>query len=131
MKLIYFIAASGALATSCGPKTLDCQPRTVNVTGALETDILGSWGDGAGVVTTFHAGGEWTSVVAPSARGPHGNVIGDYLPSGQYGVLDGGVSLSGFEFSASIDEHSLTLSDPSGCCAHTLPAITCTGKDFE
>src|SRR5215467_8920189 len=43
MRLIYYLAALGALATSCGPKTLDCQPRTVNVTRTLETDILGSW----------------------------------------------------------------------------------------
>ena len=62
MRLIYFIVAFGALATSCGSKTLDCGPRTVSVTGTLETDILGSW--------------------------------------------DGGV--------ASIDEHSLTFSNPDG-----------------
>jgi len=49
MRLIYFIAAFGALATSCGSKTLDCGPRTVSVTGTLETDILGSW-DGAAVL---------------------------------------------------------------------------------
>src|SRR5262252_5460890 len=63
MRLIYSLAALGALATSCGPKTLDCHTRTVNITGALKTDILGSWDNDKRsradirVVTTFRPGG--------------------------------------------------------------------------
>ena len=123
MKLIYFIAASGALATSCGPKTLDCQPRTVNVTGPLETDILGSW-DGFGldsrVVATFHDDERLTFVAEESWAGPQSKT------TDQYRVLDGKVSFNGSECSAEFDEHSLTL-----CGDFSHPALTCHGKEFE
>ncbi len=85
------------------------------------------------MVTTFHAGGLVTVVVDPSNYGPHDGIIGDFLRDAEYRVVDGGVIMSGIEYSASIDEHSLTLSDPSGSgrFGFTLPALTCTGREFD
>jgi hypothetical protein len=132
MKLIYFLAALGALATSCGPKTLDCQPRTVTVTGTLETDILGSWNEAEvdiNVVATFHAGGRVTFVEASWTE-----LVGA-TGSAQYSLLNSEVSIPGCwwndcEGMASIDEHSLTFSHPDGSFPRTHPALTCHGKEF-
>ena len=133
MRLIYSLAALAALATSCGQKTtLDCQPRTVNVTGTLETDILGSWnemGVDTSVVATFHAGGRVT-FVGWSA------VFGSGTPgSGQYIVQDGEVSIAGCSWTecggvASIDEHSLTFFNPNNSFPRPHPALTCHGQEF-
>jgi hypothetical protein len=129
MRLIYFIAAFGTLATSCGQKTLDCQPRTVNVTGALETDILGSWdemGVDRNVVATFHAGGRVAFVVGFSVFGSGAT------GSGQYTVQNGEVSIAGCWWNdcggvASIDEHSLTFFNPDDSFPRPHPALTCNG----
>lgn len=130
MKGIYFVGALAAIATSCVRDhfaSLDCDARTLTPTGSLEADVVGSWdsfGIDSRVVFTFYPDGGITAVDEPNPYDPHGSL--GYL---QYRVFDGGIDIESNEYSASINETSLTLVQAGFAEIH--PALSCRGKGFE
>lgn len=127
MKRAMWVAlAAVALAVSCGK--LDCEPRTVAVSGDLSQDLLGSW-DGFGVdsrvVFTFLADGGLTIVEEPNMYAPSGN-----RSRSGYQLADGGVRLDQGAFGAQVTPSELALADDSGY-VRRHQALTCRGADFR